>query len=112
MIEIIYMCGGILIGIVATRLFMLNAKKKFGKSLWDQRGTGKFGIINCIDAYGNAAASIELEQIQEAGDKTKVKIINIITNKNKTKENALAHIRCDEDTKETWITNRHIIWNK
>jgi hypothetical protein len=110
MIGILYLIGGILIGIVITWLFMFNAKKNFAKSLWEQRGTGKFGIIVPMNVYSQPMGAIEVEQLQEASEKTKVKIINIIAHKGKTKEALLEAIQCDSSTTETWLDTHRIKW--
>ena len=110
MIEIFYLLGGIIIGVVITWLSMLNSKKNFAKSLWDQRGTGKFGIVVPSNVYSQPTGAIEVEQLQETSEKTKVRIINILPNKGKTKETLLEAIQCDTNATETWIDTKHIKW--
>lgn len=106
--------GGAFIGTGITMLYNTKTNKTFKKnlikSLWDERGTSKFGMITALNTYGAIVGTIEIEELQSAGAKTKVKIIQVYVNKGKKKEDVMSYIACDVSDTESWVYSNTINW--
>lgn len=87
-----------------------NFKKKLTKSLWDERGTGKFGMITASNPYGAIVGTIEIEELQSASNRTKVKVIKVYVNNGKKKEDVMASISCNISDTESWVYTNTISW--
>ncbi len=112
--TILLFIGGAFIGAGITMLYHRSStrtfKKDLIKSLWDERGTSKFGMITAINTYGAIIGTIEIEELQSAGDRTKVKVIKVYVNNDKKKEDVMASIACDTSSTESWIYTNTIKW--
>ena len=114
--TILFSIGGIFIGAGITLLYNAVAnktfKKKLIKSLWDERGTNKFGMIIATNPYGGTIGTIEVEELQSAGVKTKVRIIQVYINKGKEKQDIMDSISCQTFDKKSWVFTNTINWYK
>lgn len=70
-----------------------------------KKGTGRYGIIKFVNGYGGTRYIIEIEEIEVAGDLTKVNVIGVSTNYG------------DKDSQEKilskfneWVDTRKIVW--
>lgn len=106
--------GGAFIGTGITMLYHTKTNKTFKKnlikSLWDERGTGKFGMITAANPYGAIIGTIEIEELQSASNRTKVKVIKVYVNNGKKKEDVMSSISCNITDTESWVYSNTINW--
>jgi hypothetical protein len=107
MTEIIYIiCGAVFGGFIVWSL-MTKQKIQFVKTLWEERGTGRFGIIN-VSGY-SSKGYIEVEELQIAGTHTKVRIVKVYPNTSSNENDCLSTIHC-KGKNEAWVESRSIEW--
>lgn len=97
---------GLLIGL--TIGYIISKKittKKIYKKL--NSGTGKMGLIRIHNSFSSARGNIEIEELQVAGEMTKILIHNILPDRDsKTKgEDLLKSWGCND-----WVKTSIIVW--
>ena len=108
MTEIIYIiCGAVFGGFIVWSI-MTKQKVQFVKSLWEERGTGRFGIITISSGYSHKGY-IEIEELQVASSHTKVRIIKVYPATSSSESDCLSPINA-KGKSETWVESNKIEW--
>lgn len=96
-VGILSLIGGWIIG-------SIRQKRKAKKIL--TQGTGRFGIIDY--SYGDCKFTLEIEELEEAGSLTKVRLIRTIKSKGSSSysiDDLLGYVKFKE-----WTTTSNITW--
>lgn len=96
--------GTLILNVITFAIF----RKRLIKSLWNECGTSKFGVIIAKNAYGSELGSVEIEELQNTATLTKVKIINIYPKHSYSRSEIIS--RLDITNNVAWVETRNIQW--
>ncbi len=108
MTEIIYITIGAVFGGFLIWSIMTKSKIQLVKSLWEERGTGRFGLIMVNSGY-TTKGYIEVEELQQAGNHIKVRIIKVYPSSTYTESDCLSQINA-KGKGESWVESKVIEW--
>lgn len=96
--------------VVSTFITFTIGKKVSKKKIYEglNKGTGRMGIIRFHDSWSDAHGIIEVEEVDTAGDRTKVFIHKVIPDRNSkvTSESSLLKSWGGND----WVISSQITW--
>lgn len=108
MTEIIYIICGAVFGGFLIWSIMTKQKIQFVKTLWEERGTGRFGIVTISSGY-TPKGYVEVEELQVAGTHTKVRIVKVYPSTSYTEADCLGPVNAKGKT-EAWVESKAIEW--
>lgn len=104
MIDQIILISSIVVSLMVGHIIGSVRQKRKTKRILTQ-GTGRFGIIDY--SYGDNKFTLEIEELEEAGALTKVRLIGVVRTRSTTYsvDDLLQYVKFKE-----WILTSHITW--
>lgn len=95
---------GCLIAVISFIIGTIHVKRKYRKIL--SKGTGRYGIIECTSGY--SSFFIEIEEIETAGEWTKVRLIDVCESRSSSEATTSDLLKkCGFNE---WTQTRRITW--